>query len=1241
MDVAGVGIHKMFKPKLMLLLFGVLLLSTLVHSVWYYSGWSYRQPYFFNASNTVNGFIFEINLNTTNFGYANCTAGGGKDIRATWLNSSSGTELEAKFWMPMYNTSGNSYLQINTSSIVGGNQYNVYCGNSGATNASNISVTGIRYYLDAEYGVNDLAGQQLTVSLVAQTTDQNKRVFYFDPAVGVRSIVFAANATNSMTTGTLEMTFRSTVIDADHNLFGKASAAMRSQIGVPDRNGYYWTVNGEASMQTVTAMNFTNVYSTASFPWNSSNKYIFFNNTIQVNSSTTATSPASDSFYIGQNSVNFNEQFTGYLKRFVVYDHKIEFNKLTFNSTGTYEILNYTQISSCTNLNNTGEYRLTQNVSTTGTCIDILNNSITLHCDGFAMFGDRGAGDYGISAVDKTGINITSCNVFSFGSNIRLSNTNFTIYTVNISNASAVGINITNSHGNNINNARTYDGQYGIWLDSSQNNTVQYSELKNHSVFGIMIYNGTGNLVTGGLSYNLTNYINITGGGSNTLSPYSVGYAGNAGYIIWSSLAASSFYLIEDVNIITRPTFISVNDTIFPILNSTAELYLTTDCAKNTTVIRKGGFPTYAGDIIGNGTRIGKVSSCTAGLGTFTVSSFSGHALGNISYTYNSTFNSLTNETVNNTLAINLNGAGGNITAYSVNVTYNSTRVVSLSASGLNNATINLTVAIVSPLMLNNNTNKTWFVNVSVTQNGSSDGNNETGNQTIMTWYYLEKYKFITQYEYTVEENNTITNSIPSNPDGAASNVTYSLNHSFNNCIRNYANGSAINGTICNNTLVTTNSSHFTVQASHVQIDGLLSQDHYVLRNFTLIYNVTNESASSKSLSNVSNTTRDYFVWLVNYTNGSIIGASNLSTFYYVTFQDETNLSTIFTDSATLSFTAWFKDGGFKNYTLAYIATNAVKNATVNGYPNWYTANITSHEVYTKALYTGRSRFLRYASYTLSIQENLTVYLLLDSLSTYAIITVRQTGTAVPDAYIQILKYYGTNNSYINIEQKVTNIEGQAFAYVDIDAFYKFSVADSHGIQLYFSSSPEQFICNPTCQITINIGSSLIGNYIMPYAAGDCYGSNTSNSIIYNYVDYTAKTNTINFLAKRDDNYVCNYTISGSSGSYICTLPAGENLTQYVYTCIIRRTASPDLDWLAKIIDFTHIAGINDWMILGIVIIVGIAVASIHPAVAVGLIGVAIFLLRISNIIQVKYELAFASLIVSALLVYLMLKEKG
>lgn len=843
---------------------------------------------------------------------------------------------------------------------------------------------------------------------------------------------------------------------------------------------------------------------------------------------------------------------------------------------------------------------------------------------------------------------------------------------------------LTNSNNNTaLNNTIVLVAQGGIRLDQNINGSIVANNTINQSNSGIFLHThanentiigNTINNATFGIRLEDANYNNnITNNtvyhsyrslylepSSNNFFNFTVGYNNTHGKVTWRNLTTSNSslaQLTDGINILLQPSFVSLNATAVPEFNNSAIVSISSsNCLAGGSVVRLDGFPQSRAEILASGKFVGFVDRCQNGIGTFNVSSWSGYTLGDVNLSLNVTFDQFANETENKTMTITLSGKDGNITSYTITIVYNQTLIANLTETGINNNTITRSVGIVSPLVVLNLTNKTWDINASATVLGTTFNSTNTGNQTIHLWYYISKYNFTKLYNYTIEEINTIYNSVPVNPPLAFQNVTYTQYHSFAYCLAHNSSGGVANTTSCGATLLTSGLLDFNILPAHRNISNIVFQDYFVIRNWSLNFNAAPEAISSKYVFDSGfNASREIMVWLVNYTNGTLgYNLSNLSTILFITFYDEETFAALNIDSSIGQFSTRTSDGFIKNHTVSYGGVGAVQNSTVKAHPSYALFNITSVEVYSKSGYVTRSRFMVNEAINGSTQYNISVYLLATGSASYTVITVLDAGNAVAGAYVKIYKYYASSGLYIDVEEKRTNNDGKTPAYLDIDAYYKFVVLDSSGNQIYTSVYPEQFICSPVagqaCVITLNAHIRPQTELVSPYITARCYGNVTDNSIRFSYSDALLITDSINFLAWRASNIttytpVCNNTVTGYSGSYACLLLAPENLTQFQYYCEIRKASSDSTVISWSLIDLAYAirsAATNlDWLIVVLGMLIVVSFITSHPAIGTALATITVVGLSLMQYVKLSIVTTMGFLIVGAIVTYLLLREDG
>ncbi len=608
------------------------------------------------------------------------------------------------------------------------------------------------------------------------------------------------------------------------------------------------------------------------------------------------------------------------------------------------------------------------------------------------------------------------------------------------------------------------------------------------------------------------------------------------------------------------------------------------------------------------------------------------------------------------------NSTPDNITNYSLAIYYNNTFINSSNGSPAA-PTFTYNTSFVNPLVTSNNTNKTIEVRLNITTNdgvSTSISNNLVYqfNETIRTWYLVSsQYPMSATYANTTELSNPVSVTLAARPTDATNDVTYpSFAYGLQKCTLTSGTG-ATSDVSCGNNITVTNVSLFTLLPTHRLQNGIIFSEYYVNRSYDLTYIAQPEAVSSKTITDAGTQIgREYFVWMVNRTNGTIAGSTanpNIHDVFNVTFYDEINFSQINIDTAVAQYTAIFPDGATKNFAISQSNTSNISSFLVRGYPNFSSASLNAFETYTKTGYVTRTRYLSNANTSLGTNQNITIYLLPNGFATYAVIqVVDRNGNGMGNVTVQITKFIPSNNSYQVIDTKQTASNGFATGYYQVDQFYKFYAYDSNNNLLYASAIPEQFYCGQTpCifSIVVSNGSSAPLQFSEPYVVGNCLGNNSTNTITYSYSDLTGASHTMTFLAWRTTNGsltvhtpVCNTNVTGSSGGYICTLSPPENLTNYAYLCEIRDNYNNvDRQVFGRIIDFRLIDGVTDWLLVAIVAIVGLAACGFNPVAGLAIVGIGLAGLSYLGYIPFTQAFVVNALVFAGVIIFLMGGDNG
>lgn len=239
-----------------------------------------------------------------------------------------------------------------------------------------------------------------------------------------------------------------------------------------------------------------------------------------------------------------------------------------FNSTIVGAI---TPVTDCMDLVTTnGEYKLSSDLEgnrTSGYCLLIKAQGITIDCDGHSIKGNESGTTYGIYASGSSayisGARITNCSISNYTNGIYIFGTtlNFDDIIINNSkvyNNSLFSVYIENVTNSRIENNTIYQDTYGIVSGSSRNITIQNNSVRDSGVAGIgilnnkddFIFNNTiqGSFYTGQfLIDNSYAGINLIGGSNNTVKSNKI-YNNTRGILVGYDHISTPSGFISDVN---------------------------------------------------------------------------------------------------------------------------------------------------------------------------------------------------------------------------------------------------------------------------------------------------------------------------------------------------------------------------------------------------------------------------------------------------------------------------------------------------------------------------------------------------------------------------------------------------------------------------------------------------------------------------------------------------------------------
>ena len=195
------------------------------------------------------------------------------------------------------------------------------------------------------------------------------------------------------------------------------------------------------------------------------------------------------------NDLHFN--YTNYSMADGSYTFQVYANDSLGNKNHTESVtffVNNSRISDCSVLNETGRtYILQNNLATTGTCLTIGADNITLDGAHYNIDGDDGSSDYGLNATDVRRLTLKNLNFTDFDSGIYLEKVNDSTINDNKINSILLGhgIGVYSSNNNTIENNTILESHLsagdGIYLTISSFNNISRNNLSNYLSNGIYL----------------------------------------------------------------------------------------------------------------------------------------------------------------------------------------------------------------------------------------------------------------------------------------------------------------------------------------------------------------------------------------------------------------------------------------------------------------------------------------------------------------------------------------------------------------------------------------------------------------------------------------------------------------------------------------------------------------------------------------------------------------------------------
>lgn len=344
-----------------------------------------------------------------------------------------------------------------------------------------------------------------------------------------------------------------------------------------------------------------------------------------------------------------------------------------------------------------------------------------------------------------------------------------------------------------------------------------------------------------------------------------------------------------------------------------------------------------------------------------------------------------------------------------------------------------------------------------------------------------------------------------------------------------------------------------------------------------------------------------------------------------------------------------------ENLTINAIGTQYSEERTITT-GNWYdiSENFKAEEYWFSAQGTAGTNgsdwdFRTYYINFMDVGTGLNtiyMYLLNDTLTEEICLNVYDnSGSALADTYIELLRHYPSNNSYKTVQIAKTDNNGYAtLIVVPNTVVYKYLIKTSLSASASFTSNPAYLTDSSCYNIYLTTGSPVGVDWF------------NSQGVDYSYY-YSESTASMNYLWDDSSNNVANAClktyrmgvfkslieescVSSAAGQISHTV---DNTTEATYTSYMYVTMADDLSYEIFIGSFSHTIDLQIASTIGtlglflvILVIITIGMVGIwNGGVAVMLTGVAILLAQATGIILLNFVWTIGIIAVGGIIIYL------
>lgn len=391
----------------------------------------------------------------------------------------------------------------------------------------------------------------------------------------------------------------------------------------------------------------------------------------------------------------------------------------------------------------------------------------------------------------------------------------------------------------------------------------------------------------------------------------------------------------------------------------------------------------------------------------------------------------------------------------------------------------------------------------------------------------------------------------------------------------------------------------------------------------------------------------------VTYINLQLCNTSFNTQALNFTFYDEIKQQNIDATSNATNFESYFEywiGGGDvkKTYSFQRLANSTTNNYQFCIHPyNSSTIFKTNSDIDYSATYFRENQYhLRNASLT-NVSNDILLYLLSNDIATKFFLTFQQGVSLIDGATVTVQKYFTGLGSYQTVGILLTDDDGEATMWKDIDKQYKYSVVQDGSLRGVVERISSCSVAPCTKTIIIDTGSAnVFESYYDVYSinvVSNLSFNSTTKMVEYTFLDTTGLANYFRLVVNEiqlnaTGNTVCDTTSYSVSGTLTCNLSAYSN-SEFTATTYISRSPELKDKILGIIISEDIIEGlglIGVFLIMSLIIIIvfaGAVVTKGSPSGVLWFLGLGILVLKLAGLFPFTWITTTAILIIILFLI--------